>query len=376
MKRIYLDNAATTRVDPVVLETMLPLLGEHYGNASSIHHFGLHAKGVLEEMRQRLAATLHLERAEVVFTSGGTESNNLAIFGIAAQHGKPGHLITTAIEHPSVLNAMKWLAKQGWAVTFLPVDRDGRTAPADLARAIRSDTRLISVMYANNETGVVQPIAELAGIAAEHDIPFHTDAVQAFGKIAIDWRAQPITMLSIAGHKIYGPKGVGALFVQRGCKLSAQMVGGGQEHHIRAGTENVAAIACLTRAAELVTEPAHLSDGPAVRLGEAFSRFMADDFPEASLNGSAKHRVPGIFNYSFPGFESTGLTMALDLKGIAVSNGSACSAGKVEPSHVLRAMHLSPARQQSALRFSFGRFNSSEDLARLQQALRETVRRR
>ncbi|RMD96502.1 MAG: cysteine desulfurase, partial [Calditrichaeota bacterium] len=323
-KRVYLDYAATTPVAPEVVEAMLPYFHETFGNPSSIHRFGLEAKAALDQARSTLARALNATPHEIYFTSGGTESNNLAILGRAMQFKQPGHIITSAIEHPSVLQPCKHLQQHGWRVTFLPVDRWGRVDPADLEKAITEDTALISIMYVNNEIGTINPIAKLAEIAAARRIPFHTDAAQAFGKVKIDVRATPISLLSIAGHKIYAPKGVGVLYIKRGVTLSRLLFGGGQENELRPGTENLPGIVGLAKAVELMERQFEAEVQRLEHLAQRFMQRISREIPAAILNGHPQQRLPWVLNYSFPGMDNTSLVMALDLEGVAISNGSAC----------------------------------------------------
>ena len=362
MDRIYLDYAATTPVAPQVREAMLPYFSDRFGNASSLHKFGLEAKAALDEARRTVANALHAEPVEIIFTSGGTEANNLAILGTAFRYSEPGHLITSSVEHPSVRQTCKFLQQLGWRITYLPVDRYGVVYPDELKRAITPETRLISIMYVNNETGALNPIGELASLARERGIPFHTDAVQAFGKLDIDVRSVPVSLLSLAGHKIYGPKGVGALYVRRGVSLRKLLHGGGQERDMRPGTENVAGIVGLAAAVQLCETRRQQDMKHLVHLSDYFMRRLKELIPGAVINGHPQHKVPWIINVSFPGLDNTSLVMGLDLEGIAVSNGSACSSGKVEPSHVLQAMGLHPALQKSAIRISLGRHTTQEEL--------------
>ncbi len=372
-KRVYLDYAATTPVAPEVVEAMLPYFHETFGNPSSIHRFGLEAKAALDQARSTLARALNATPHEIYFTSGGTESNNLAILGRAMQFKQPGHIITSAIEHPSVLQPCKHLQQHGWRVTFLPVDRWGRVDPADLEKAITEDTALISIMYVNNEIGTINPIAELAEIAAARRIPFHTDAAQAFGKVKIDVRATPISLLSIAGHKIYAPKGVGVLYIKRGVTLSRLLFGGGQENELRPGTENLPGIVGLAKAVELMERQFEAEVQRLEHLAQRFMQRISREIPAAILNGHPQHRLPWVLNYSFPGMDNTSLVMALDLEGVAISNGSACSSGKIEISHVLRAMQLPKEIQRSAVRISLGRFTTEEDIDRAIAALKKVT---
>ncbi|MCB9512326.1 MAG: cysteine desulfurase [Deferribacteres bacterium] len=374
MERIYFDNAATTAVAPQVLEAMLPCFSTVYGNASSLHTFGLEAKRALAQARSSLAISLGVKEHEIVITSGGTEANNLALKGIAALHEHPQHLIVSAIEHPSVLKTARALQKAGWQMSSLRVEPDGRVAPDTLRAALRDNTALVSIMTVNNETGVVQPIAELSAIAAEHGIPFHTDAVQAMGKIPLNLDNQNIGLLTLAAHKFHGPKGVGLLVVRNRHKLISQVTGGGQEEKRRAGTENLPGIVGMAKAAELATAEGQKNRAHLKALSDHFLDFVESHLEGACLNGERAHLAPGIVNLSFPGMDSMALMMGLDLKGFAVSNGSACSSGSVSPSHVLQAMRIPKVRQLSALRISFGKWNTPEQVEALQVALLELTK--
>jgi len=369
MNRIYLDYSATTPLAPEVLEAMRPYLTEHFGNASSIHGFGREAKVALDTAREKMATALGAQPQEIAFTSGGTEAGNMAILGVAQTFSEPRHLVTTRIEHPCVLNPCRELEKSGWQITYVEPDLTGMISVSAVAAALRTDTALISIMHANNEVGTINPISEMAELAAARKILFHTDAVQTFGKLPIDVRKLLVSLLSLSGHKFYGPKGVGALYVRRGVKLQPLVFGGHQERERRAGTENVAGIAGLGKAAELaladqVTESERLR-----ALTENFWQRVQEIFPKAQMNGNAESRLPAVLNLSFPGFESTALLMSLDLQGIAVSNGSACSSGSVEISHVLRAMKLPKERAMSALRFSFGKYTTAAEVETTLQVL-------
>src|SRR5450759_69965 len=339
MRRVYLDNNATTPVLPEVLGAMRPYFGEHFGNASSIHHHGQETRAAVERARESVAALLGCRASEIVFTSGGTESDNLAIFGLAPSGD---HVITSTIEHHAVLNACKHLAKycgtKGCEVTYIPVDGRGLLDPADVKRAIRPNTKLITIMLANNETGVVQPVAEIGKIAAEADIYFHTDAVQAAGKIPIDVNQTGCDLLTISGHKIHGPQGVGALYVRKGTQLEPMLYGGSHERSRRAGTENVPGIVGLGKAAELAI--AGLERGDDLKMAAARDRLEREllELEATGLNGEGAPRVPNTTNIYFDGIEGEALVIALDLKGLAVSTGAACSSGAIEPSHVLTAM--------------------------------------
>ncbi len=361
MRRVYLDNNATTPVLPEVMEAMRPYFGEHFGNASSIHHHGQDTRAAVERARESVADLLGCRASEVVFTSGGTEADNLAIFGLA-QSGD--HVITSTIEHHAVLNACKHLAMRmtGCEVTYIPVDGRGRVDPVDVKRAIRSNTKLITIMLANNETGVVQPVAEIGKIAAEADIYFHTDAVQAAGKIPLDVNKIGCDLLTISGHKIHGPQGVGALYVRKLTQLEPMLYGGSHERSRRAGTENVPGIVGLGKAAELAT--AGFERGDDRKMADARDRLEREllEIEATGLNGKGAPRVSNTTNIYFDGIEGEALVIALDLKGLAVSTGAACSSGAIEPSHVLTAMGLRPDRAKASIRFSLGKQNTPEDI--------------
>jgi cysteine desulfurase len=372
LRRVYLDNNATTPVLPEVLEAMRPYFGEHFGNASSIHHHGQETRGAVERARQSVAALLGCRASEVVFTSGGTEGDNLAIFG-TAQSGD--HVITSTIEHHAVLNATKHLAEKGCEVTYLPVDGRGLVDPGDVKRAIRPNTKLITIMYANNETGVLQPVAEIGKIAAEADVYFHTDAVQAAGKIPINVDEIGCDLLTISGHKFHAPQGVGALYVRKGTKLEPMLYGGNHERSRRAGTENVPGIVGLGKAAELAI--AGFERGDDTKMAAARDRIERDllEIDATGLNGEGAPRVPNTTNIYFDGIEGESLVIALDLKGLAVSTGAACSSGAIEPSHVLIAMGLSRDQAKASIRFSLGKQNIAEDAESALAIVRETVSR-
>ncbi len=376
MNRIYLDNCATTPLAAEVFEAMRPYMTQLFGNASSIHSFGREAKVALDAARETVAHALNALPQEITFTSGGTEANNAALFGLAQACSKPGHLITSRIEHPSVLQAVRELQTRGWACTQVEPDETGMITVEAIAKAIRSDTILISLMHANNEVGTINPIAEIAALAQEHGILFHTDAVQTFGKLALDLRTVPVSLLSLSGHKIYGPKGAGALFVRRGVKISSLLHGGKQERERRAGTENVAAIAGLGKAVALRRQE-HESEWQRLRmLSQNFIARVHELYPNVSFNGNENHRLPGVVNLSFPGRDSLAMVMSLDLQGVAVSNGSACSSGSVEPSHVLRAMNLSRERANSAIRFSMGKYTTEAEIETTLEALEKILVKR
>jgi cysteine desulfurase len=376
-KPVYLDFNATTPLSPAVLEAMLPFLREEFGNPSSIHSYGQRAKAALYDAREQVARLVNAGPNEVVFTSGGTESDNLAVQGVlAAAEGQRRHLVTSSVEHHAVLHTMKAVAKKGGEVTFLPVDRAGRVDPADLSRLLEargSETLLVSVMHANNETGVVQPIAELAAMARRAGAYFHTDAVQSAGKLPLDVEALGIDLLSLSGHKLYGPKGTGALYVRRGVKFRRAFHGGGQERGRRPGTENLPGLVGLGRAAELALKE-HAAY--ASRVGSLRDRLESEvlaRIPGTRVNGADAFRTPNTVNFSFDQVEGETLVMALDLKGYAVSTGAACSSGSVEPSHVLIAMHLPPNEVQGSIRVSLGITTTEEEVAEFIEALAEAV---
>jgi len=381
MRRVYLDNNATTPVLPEVMEAMRAYFGEHFGNASSIHHHGQETRAAVERARESVAALLGCRASEVVFTSGGTEADNLAVFGLTSfDLARPGgHIITSTIEHHAVLNACKHLAKYrgttGCEVTYVPVDGRGLVDPADVKRAIRPNTKLITIMFANNETGVVQPVAEIGKIAAEADIYFHTDAVQAAGKIAIDVNKIGCDLLTISGHKMHGPQGVGALYVRKGTQLEPMLYGGSHERSRRAGTENVPGIVGLGKAAELAI--AGFECGDDLKMAAARDHLESEllEIEATGLNGEGAPRVPNTTNIYFDGIEGEALVIALDLKGLAVSTGAACSSGAIEPSHVLIAMGLRPDRAKASIRFSLGKQNTTEDVDFALATVPETVSR-
>ena len=363
MKRVYLDHNATTPVAPEVLAAMLPYFGESYGNASSIHAFGQDARGAVERARLSVAALMGAQPSEITFSSGGTESNNQAIFGVLGSAPEPGrHVITSAIEHVAVLDSCKELAKRGVDVTFLRVDRDGLVNPEDVRRAIRPATALITLMLANNELGTVEPIEEIGKIAAENGIVFHTDAVQAAGKIPIDVARLGVHLLSIAAHKFYGPKGVGALYVRKGTQLKPLLHGGHSERDRRPGTEDVAAIAGMGKAADLAIKNLQEEAARIGALRDRLEKGLLERVPHCWVNGARAPRTPNTTNMTFPFIEGEAMVIALDLKGIACSTGAACSSGAVEPSHVLTAIGLSPEDARATLRLSLGHQNTREEI--------------
>ncbi len=363
MTRVYFDNNATTPLAPEVFEAMRSYLLEDYGNASSIHWFGQRAKAGVEKAREQVARLLNARASEIVFTSGGTESDNAAILGIVeAARGERKHVVTMAIEHPAVLATAKSLEKRGVSVTYVRVGASGVLDPADVAAALRPETILISVMHANNELGTIQPLEEIGRLARERDVYFHADAVQSVGKIPVDVDKLGVDLLALSAHKLYGPKGVGALYVRKGTILRALLHGGHHERDRRAGTENVAGIVGLGAAAE--NARAHLAE-ERDRVGVLRDRLEAgivSNVPRVAVNGDPTHRVPNTTNLTFDYVEGEGFVIAMDLRGIACSTGSACSSGSLEPSHVLSAIGLRPEQARATIRFSLGRFNTEEDV--------------
>src|SRR5271163_3729773 len=378
MRRIYMDANATTPLLPEVFDAMRPFWIEQFGNASSIHQQGQHARAAVERAREQVAALLRCRASEIVFTSGGTESDNLALFGVLQPYlisNEPAHLITSAIEHHAVLHAAEALRDRGIEVTFLPCTPAGLIEPATLQAAMRPHTKLVSIMLANNETGVVQPISELAAIAHAHGALFHTDAVQAAGKLPLDLsKTGPLAhvdLLSISGHKMYAPQGTGILFSRRNVRLSPLFFGGSHERQRRPGTENVAGIVALGKAAELAQHWLAGSDpgsdpGPSPQelavLRDRLEQGLLAEIEEAGVNGIELPRVANTTNLYFDHVEAEALVIALDLKGLSVSGGSACQSGATEPSHVLTAMGLSPARARASIRLSLSRLSTAEDV--------------
>jgi cysteine desulfurase len=363
MERIYFDHNATTPITPEVLAAILPYLTAEYGNASSIHAYGQNARGAVEQARSSVAALLGARAADIMFTSGGTESNNYAILGaVAAAPGNAKHVITSAIEHVAVLDACRALAKGGIDLTILPVDREGLVNPEDVRDAIRPQTVLITLMLANNEIGTIEPIEEIGKIAAEKGIVFHTDAVQAAGKIPIDVEKLGVDLLSISAHKFCGPKGVGALYIRKGTQLEPLMYGGHSERDRRPGTEDVAAIAGMGKAAELALMGMRTESERIRGLRDRLERGLLDRVPHSWVNGARAPRVPNTSNLTFPFIEGESMVIALDLKGIACSTGAACSSGAVEPSHVLMGLGLAPEDARATLRLSLGHQTTEEEI--------------
>ena len=376
MKRIYLDHAATTPTDPDVVQAMLPYLTERFGNPSSIHAFGQESKAAVEAARAHIALLLGAAPEEIIFTSGGTESNNLALKGIAyAYEAKGRHLITSAIEHHAVLEPCKFLETQGFTVTYLPVDQHGLLDPADVQKALTPNTTLISVMHANNEIGTLEPIAEIGHIARERGVLFHTDAVQTAGHLPINVDACNVDLLSLAAHKLYGPKGIGALYVRKGTRLTPLLHGGEQERHRRASTENVPAIVGFGKAVELAQIRMAAEAERLTGLRDAFRQRLFDKIERLHLNGHPTRRLPNNLNLTFEAVEGETLLLNLDLAGIAASAGSACSSRNADPSHVLLAIGVPRERAYSSIRFTLGRDTQAADLDRAAEVLVEIVRK-
>jgi cysteine desulfurase len=371
-----MDHSATTPVAPEVLQAMLPYLSDKFGNASSLHSFGQEAKEALEESREKVAKLLAANPEEIIFTSGGTESDNLALKGIARRNKDKGkHIITTSVEHPAILETCKKLEKEGFAVTYLPVTSEGLVDLAALEAAIRPDTILISIMHANNEVGTIQPLEEIGQLATEKDIYLHTDAVQSVGKIPTDVNALGVDSLSLSAHKLYGPKGVGALYIRRGTKLENIMQGGGHERGLRSGTENVAGIVGLAKAGELCSESMASEGQRLTELRDRLAGLVLEKVKDAWINGTMKRRLPGSLNFGFSYVEGESLLLFLDSKGIAVSTGSACSSHKLQPSHVLLSLGLRPEECHGSLRITMGRSNTKEEVDYVAQSIAEAVER-
>lgn len=383
MRRIYADHNATTPLAPEVLEAMLPYLRQHHGNPSSVHLEGRQARAAIDDARARVAALLGAQESEIIFTAGGTESDNTVIFGTVGHASRVSsasagaaipHLIASSIEHHAVLHACQHLEQSAAAaVTYLPVGRDGVVDPDELARALRPETRLVSIMSANNETGTVQPIKELAAICRDRGVPFHTDAVQSFGKVPVDVMDWGVDFLSLSTHKFYGPKGVGLLYARRGTPFQPLMRGGSHENERRAGTENVAGIVGLAAAAERAVAKCEAEGARLFQLTERLAVGIETSLRGAHRNGHPRLRVPNTVNFSFDGCHFEGLLLGLDLEGIAASSGSACAVGSLEPSHVLLAMGVPRELARAAVRFSLGESNTEADVDAIVDAVRRVV---
>lgn len=375
-KSIYLDHNATTPLHAEVLEAMLPFLKGVYGNPSSIHAFGQEARQGLEEAREKVARLIGASPGEIVFTSGGTEADNLAIQGVAFSHREKGrHIITSSVEHRAVLRTCQYLEQEGFRVTYLPVDGFGRIDPDEVKRALTRETILITLMHSNNETGTIEPIEEVGRIAASEGVLFHTDAIQSIGKVSVNVRELQVDLLSLSGHKLYGPKGVGALYVRNGVRISPLLYGGHQERNRRAGTENLPGIVGLGKAAELALSWLGLSSEVTRKLRDYFWDCIRERIPRVRLNGDPVQRLPNTLHVSFESVSAETLLIQLDLRGIAASAGSACTSGAIEVSHVLAAMGVPRSIAQGSVRFSLGRDTTKEEVDRTVAVLTEIVNR-
>jgi len=370
---IYLDHNATTPVDPAVAEKMAWFLREHFGNPSSLYPIGRRVKEIMNEARERVAGALGVDRGEIYFTGSGTEADNFAIFGTFDAAPDRNEFVTSSIEHPAVIEAAKTLEKRGVKVTFLPVDEYGTVSLDHLRSALTPKTGLVSVMHANNEIGTIQPVAEIVRIAHERDIPVHTDAVQSFGKIDVDARKLGVDFLTVSAHKIYGPKGIGALYIRRGSTICPFVHGGRQERGLRAGTENTAGIVGFGEAVRILEEKGRKERARIEKLAETLKRGIEERIPWARFNGHPQNRVKGTLNFAFPGLEAEAILLALATKEIYVSTGSACSEESEEVSHVLRAIGLRPEIARSSIRMSLGRSNSEEDIPVVLRELPEII---
>ena len=376
MKRIYLDHNATTPVHPKVLEVMKPYFSEEFGNASSLHGFGRAARAALENAREKIAELLKCSSEEIIFTSGGTESDNIAVKGTAwAKMSQGKHIITSTIEHPAILQSCHFLESLGFEVTYLNPGLDGRVCPDDLLKAIRHNTILVTIMHANNETGTIQDITRLVKVAHDRGVLFHTDAVQSTGKIPYSINQLGVDMLSVSGHKLYGPKGVGVFYLKKKSKIQSLSHGGSHEHKHRAGTENVAGIIGLAKAIEIAWRDMETETIRLKKLTDKFVQGVRERIDDIRIIGDQENRVPNTVNIAFKAIEGESIVLSLDLKGIAVSSGSACASGAVEPSHVILAMGVPSDLAQGSIRFSFGRSNTDEDIEYLLDILEQEVKR-
>ena len=373
-RQVYLDYSATTPVKQEVLESMVPYFTDFYGNPSSLYTAGQQSKDAIMTAREQVAALIGAEPSEVFFTSSGTEADNWAVIGGAMwKKAKGRHIITTVVEHHAILHSGEFLQKEGYDVTYLPVDEQGLVSTDDLKNAIREDTTLVSIMFANNEIGTIQPIAELAAICKEKSIVFHTDAVQALGNVAIDVKALGVDLMSMSGHKIYGPKGIGALYIRKGISLPGYMHGGGQEAKKRAGTENLTGIVGFGKAAELAEKNLETHITKLSELRDYFLERVTAEIPDLRINGSLEKRLPGNINITFKYIEGEAILLMLDMKGVAVSTGSACSSASLSPSHVLEAIGVPVEEIHGSVRFTIGDFTTKEDLDYTVDALKEVV---
>ncbi|MFH1754513.1 MAG: cysteine desulfurase NifS [Candidatus Latescibacterota bacterium] len=362
MKTVYLDNNATTRVAPEVLEAMLPHLSEHYGNPSSMHRMGAKAAAIIKNARERISAFLRCKESELIFTSSGTESNNLAIRGALEATPAKMHIVSSKVEHSSILNVLKRMEPLGYRITLLDVAPDGTLDPDHLRQALTDDTALVSIMYANNETGVLFPVEAIASITKERGVPLMVDAIQAVGKIPIDLSALDIDLMSFSGHKFHAPKGIGGLFVRKGTRIRPMMLGGSQEKGLRAGTENIAFIAAMATACELAEQHLHHVQTDTKRLRDALELGALTAIPGSRRIGHCDNRLPNTSNISFASIEGEAVLLLMDELGICASTGSACTSGAVEPSHVLKAMGLGEDEARNAVRFSLSRYTTEQEI--------------
>lgn len=374
--RVYLDNSATTALDKEVLDAMTPYFTETFGNASSLHSFGRKAQGAVDEARQKIAECLNARRDEIFFTSGGTESDNWALRGVAHTYAKQGkHIVTTVIEHPAIMETCRQLEKEGYEVTYVKVGQDGRVSLDDIKNAVREDTILVSVMFANNEMGAIQPIEEIGAFCREEGILFHTDAVQAAGTIKIDVKKLNIDMLSLSAHKFHGPKGMGVLYIRKGVRIERLINGGHQESGMRAGTTNTAGIIGTAKALEIALRDMEKNNAHIKELRDYFISRVEKEIPYCKLNGGREHRLVNNANFSFDFIEGESILMNLDINGIAVSSGSACSSGSLEPSYVILSLGAKMEEAHSSIRFSLGKDNTKEEIDYVADKLKETVER-
>ena len=376
MRKVYLDNAATTALSPRVLEAMLPYFTQYYGNPSSVHAFGREAKQGLDKARDQVAKALHCDPSEVIFTGCGTESDYTVLLGVAQRYGNKGkHIITTNVEHHAILHTCEYLEKQGYSVTYLPVDQDGLVTAEQVAAAIRPDTILVSIMFANNEVGTIMPIQEIGAVCKEKGVLFHTDAVQAVGHIPVDVQAMHIDLLSLSAQKFHGPKGVGALYCRKGIRLPSYIMGGAQERGRRAGTENVAGIVGLGAAIQLATEQLEENRAKMTALRDRLMTGIQARISEVKLNGHPTNRLPNNVNFSFKYIEGESILLMLDMNGIAASSGSACTSGSLDPSHVLLALGLPHEIAHGSVRLTLGDETTEEDIDYTIDVLEKTVAR-
>ncbi len=372
---IYLDNNSSTRIDPEVLEEMMPFLTSQYGNPSGSHRFGARVKEAIDLAHERVAALLGCQPNEIVFTSGGTESDNTALHSALQMSSERRHIVTTSVEHNAVLNYCEALVRRGCEATIVPVDEQGHLDLAELERAIRPDTAVVSVMWANNETGVIYPLEKIAALCRRKGVFFHTDAVQAVGKMSIDLKELPVHFLSLSGHKLHAAKGVGALYVNRQARFQPLLVGGPQEGGRRAGTDNVPSIVGLGKAAELAHSTIAEENSRVRALRDRFEKTLQAELDQVEINGDPSARLPNTSNLAFVGVDAQAILLKLDREGVCCSLGSSCTTGAVQPSHVLRAMHMTNERARSSLRFSFGRYNTEAELDQVLEIIPRVVRK-